>query len=95
VPSTGLPRLTKADALDHVRNFFSLPVEFHELRADEELESVELAVDHGKSYYDMTYIRLAAMLGCKCCIADLRVLGGVGPTFPRHLVTTLSELAAP
>ncbi len=56
---------------------------------------MELAVDHARSYYDMTYLRLAMTLGCKCCVADQRVLGGVGPTFPRQHVVTLAQLQTP
>ncbi len=59
VPSTGIPRLSKGDALDHVRDFYPLPLLFHEPGTSEEVESVELAIDHAKSYYDMTYVRLA------------------------------------
>ena len=43
---------------------------------------MELAVDHARSYYDMTYLRLAMTLGCKCCVADQRVLGGAGTDVP-------------
>ena len=95
VPSTGKPRLNKIDAVEHMRDFFALPVKFHEAEAEEEVASVELAVDHARSYYDMTYLRLAMILGCKCCVADQRVLGGVGPTFPRQHVVTLAQLQTP
>jgi predicted nucleic acid-binding protein len=48
-----------------------------------------------KSYYDMSYLSLAVKLGCKCCVADQRVLGGVGPTFPHQHVVTLAQLRTP
>ena len=95
VSSTGKPRLSKIDAVEHVRDFLALPLQFHEPAAEEEVASVELAVDHARSYYDMTYLRLAMILGCKCCVADQRVLGGVGPTFPRQHVVTLAQLQTP
>src|SRR5208283_1812193 len=43
VPSTGKPRLNKIDAVEHMRDFFALPVQFHEAEAEEEVASVELA----------------------------------------------------
>ena len=95
VPSTGKPRLSKIAAVEHVRDFFSLPLQFHEPTAEEEVTSVELAVDHARSYYDMTYLSLAMKLGCKCCVADQRVLGGVGPAFPHEHVVTLAQLRTP
>jgi predicted nucleic acid-binding protein len=81
IPSTGIPRLSKTDALDHVRDFFSLPLIFHDHRADEELESVELAVDHGKSYYDMTYIHLAACWDASAVSSTSACLAAWGRTF--------------
>jgi predicted nucleic acid-binding protein len=94
LPSTSGPRLQKADAIAHVRDFFAIPLQFHEATSDGEVEAVELGVDHGKSYYDMTYVRLAQELGCRCCVSDERLLGGVGPGFPRQHVMTLSQLRA-
>jgi predicted nucleic acid-binding protein len=94
LPSTGKPRLNKADAIGLARDFFFLPIQFHELSAEDEVESMEMGIDHGKSYYDMTYICLAKVLGCKCCLADQRALGGVGPTFPFNHVVILAQLLA-
>ena len=39
VPSTGKPRLSKIDAVEHVRDFSSLPLQFHEPAAEEEVAS--------------------------------------------------------
>ena len=72
VPSTGSRRLGKADALAHVQDFFALPLQFDVADPEKEAEAVELAVDHVKTYYDMTYVRLARELNCQCCVADER-----------------------
>lgn len=92
VGSTGLKRLAKTDALAYVRDFFALPLQFHRADSEREAEAVELGVDHGKSYYDMTYVRLARELDCQCCFSDQKAIGGVSPEFPRAHVVTLSEL---
>jgi predicted nucleic acid-binding protein len=92
VPSTGGRRLGKADALAHVRDFFALPLRFHDPDSEKEAEAVELGIDHGKSYYDMTYVRLARDLNCQCCVADEGAIKSVRSGFPHAHVLTLSQL---
>ncbi len=94
LPGTSSRRLRKADAIAHVRDFFDLPLQVHDATPDEEVEAVELGVDNGKSYYDMTYVRLARDLGCQCCVSDERAVAGVGADFPRAHVITLSQLSS-
>jgi predicted nucleic acid-binding protein len=50
-----------------------------------------MSADHGKQFYDMTYIRLAIELSCQSCTADERFLKSLGPALAPQ-VEPLSSL---
>lgn len=85
-------RLTKEQALRCARELFRLPIHLAEATEAEGCEALEMAVDYSKQHFDMTYIRLAQVLDCQWCTADLKVVEAVPPTFPRERVLQLSAL---
>lgn len=92
---TATKRLEKKDAIGHVRDFFRLPIQIHEATVEEEVEAVEMAADYRKSYYDMSYVRLARQLNCQCCTGDENVAQAVSRGFPHAHVVVLSMLRRP
>jgi predicted nucleic acid-binding protein len=83
--------LTKESASAFARNFFSLPIPIHEDSEDELVEAIEMAVEHRKNHYDMTYVRLAGEIGARWCTADEKVLRSV-PAAVSGLVVELAAL---
>ena len=90
----GPPCIMKADAQQHVRDLFRLPIQIHGETAERSVAALQLAVDYSKGYYDMTYVRLAEELDCQWCTADERFLAPTREGLPRHRVLILSTLRA-
>ena len=51
-----------------------------------------MAILFSKSFYDMTYLYLAAVLDCKLCTADERAATSTDSRFPSDRIFPLSEL---
>lgn len=91
-PQTRAPRLTKRDAAEGIRSLFNLPIQHSPASPLEGVDALELAVNSSKTYYDMTYLRLARLLDCHWCTADEKVTRAVPATFPSDRVLLLSTL---
>ena len=94
-PGVSTPRITKGDAAQCVRDFLSLPIQLINLRVDELVQALEMAVDFNKTHWDMTYVGLADRLKCQWLTADEKFLSALPAGFPIHLVLRLSDLRQP
>src|SRR5262245_29013316 len=64
-PVSKTARITKADAVQCLRDFLDLPIEMHDTSADEAARALEMAVDFNKTHWDMMYVHLAEQSGCQ------------------------------
>jgi predicted nucleic acid-binding protein len=81
----GSGRLTKDVATDCATAFFEIPITAHPETEDQKLVAMELAADHSKTFYDMTYVRLANELACRWCTADRKFLKAVPVGLTAHV----------
>jgi predicted nucleic acid-binding protein len=51
-----------------------------------------MAVDYGKTHWDMNYVLLAERLSCQWLTADEKFFQAVPQGFPIHLVLRLADL---
>jgi predicted nucleic acid-binding protein len=70
----GGQRLTKDEATECASEFFKVPVTIHDETEDQLCTAIQMAADHSKTFYDMTYVRLAVELSCRWCTADEKFL---------------------
>jgi predicted nucleic acid-binding protein len=84
--------LTKTDALEALNKVFSLTINIAEAEQEEEMKSLQTALDFSKSYWDMCYLTLAEKLDCQWCTADDKILMSVSHIFPSNRVQLLSDL---
>lgn len=89
---TNRSRLTKDQALNCAHELFGLSIRYAEPTEEEACEALDIAVDHSKKLYDMTYVRLAERLDCQWCTADQKADEAVPPSFPHHRVLHLADL---
>lgn len=92
LPGTSGFRLTKDHALRCAHELFGLSIRVAEATEGEACDALDMAVDYSKTHYDMTYVRLAELLDCQWCTADLKADEAVPPTFPHNRVLHLSAL---
>ncbi len=85
-------RLEEARAVACIRRFFALPIHIHPPSEGEAVEAMRMAILFSKSFYDMTYLCLAAVLDCKLCTADERAATSTDSRFPSDRIIPLSEL---
>ena len=86
--------LRMEDALRCVRSLFQLPIHLADSTEAEGVESLNMAVEFSKTYYDMTYVRLAERLDCRWCTSDRKAAVAVHSEFPRDRIVLLDELRA-
>lgn len=91
-PEPHFMRMVKSEACDALRDFSALPVTVHSTSDEEKRAAMELAIDHAKGYYDMTYLLLAERLDALWRTAEDKILRALRPTFPAHRVIVLSTL---
>lgn len=94
-PVSKTPRISKADAVQCLRDFLDLPIEMHDTSPDQAARALEMAVDYNKTHWDMIYVHLAQQLGCQWLTADEKFFQAMPAGFPVHLVLRLSSLRQP
>lgn len=91
-PVSKTARISKADAVQCLRDFLELPIELHDTSPDDAARALEMAVDFNKTHWDMIYVHLAEQLGGQWLTADEKFFQAVAAGFPLHLVMRLSSL---
>ncbi len=85
------PRLSADQAMACFDDFLELPIQ-HKLETPaDHRQAFQMAMQFGRSYYDMTYLRLARP-DCRWVTADARVLKSPPSGYPVDRIVLLTEL---
>lgn len=85
-------RIGNGDAVQAFRNLRMIPIGVIESSENEDIEALSLAIQHRKSFYDMSYLVAAMGKGWEFCTADMKIVEGVSEDFPEAVVVSLSSL---